>query len=211
MKKLPLSHREKLNQSKFYLDDIENIVEIFREASGEVRIETKGYALDSVQELANLGSETINDLKISIQHPHVKLELQNFIIELYIGDDSPLSRGIFEKVKAIVNKKNKSFISTLRNSAFGVGLSSAFLFLGVIAAFQQSWSLVTLALIAAITCAFWARWAWNEHFGRYSIIMLKKQAEHKSFVERNKDQIILIIVSGLVGAIITYILTELTR
>lgn len=211
MKKLPRSYSEDFNQSIFYLDDIENIVEIFREVSNDVNIETEGYSFDTVQDLAKLGSDTINKLEIKTSQPYIKLEFDNFRISLYIEDDSPLLRGVFEKIKVIVNRRNKSFNRTFRSSTFGSTISNLFLFLGVVAALIQSWSLVVLALITATVFAFLSRWAWNERFERYSIIVLKKRAENKSFLERNKDQIILIIISALSGAIITYVFTQLTK
>ena len=70
MNKLVRSHGEKLRPVKLFLDDVQKIVDILREATDKITLKTDEYELQDVKELTELGQQHINELEI-IAHDHM--------------------------------------------------------------------------------------------------------------------------------------------
>jgi len=207
VKRIRQSHGEELKPVALYLDDLERIIEIFKEASDDVRILTSEYELDSIDEFRNLHEETLNYLKISISEPFVSLELKPNGIWLFISEDELISRGVFEKIKQLLHSRRRK-LSWLTANPYLAGAavgSSAFPFFKAIDSQNVYWAVLGCSLL--MIGAIWTWWSFAGTLKKYSIVRLRRRAESPSFWKRKKDDIVLVIISAVVGALITLAIT----
>jgi len=211
MKRVKSTYVESLGPVKLFLNDVEEIVSILREVSATVDIRTDEYSMESVEELKKLDVDCIHELTIQCREPYVSLELDRYRIWLYIAEDTPVSRGLFEKVKEVLVRRRRRLARILRNPSLIWVPLGLLIYPIVIGLRLSNWSLLALGLFLLISICIWGRWAWVARFERYSTIVLRRQSEHKSFWERNKDQLLLSVISAIIGGVITYVFTILLR
>ncbi len=186
---------------QLYLDDLQRIVEIFGEMSADVSISTEEYQFENIEEdLGNLSQQTINNLRIESFAPHILLELSPGIIWLYIFNDDAVSRGLFEKVKTVLHtcRRRASFLTNHHWLAAVPG-GWAIVWLVATAGIEKEFSISTFFVLAL--SLFWGSLGYYARTKQHTIIHLKKRAELPSFWSRNKDSIILIIISSAVTSL----------
>jgi hypothetical protein len=196
-KKKSPSRTQNFKPVRLFLDDIKAIVDILQAVTKKVSIETEEYRFASVEELLKLEKESINNLTISCGNwaeiPNIRLSLKPGGTELYIDEDEPVSRGIFEKVKDVLIKCERPHARVLQFAAnylllvLAMALAPLTFFLPK----DFTWSLLAIEWLLIILGLLGGRWARKDRFQRYSIIILKKRVERKSVWERNQDQILL--------------------
>ncbi|MGA2504299.1 MAG: hypothetical protein ABSG01_09440 [Anaerolineales bacterium] len=211
MEKLLKDVSASFEPSVLYLDDIEHIIEIFKEASDKVNISTADYAIEDLNQLSKLKYESLNELNISIDNPHLSLHLKPDYLMLFTSKNDLLSIGLFEKIKAFLLKKRRPFIWLINNFV----LWSIFSFIGLYS-FTGSlqnhyWIGATLSSILIIILGFWIWYYFRVQFKIHSVIILKNRIQAPSFWKRNSDKIWLIIMSALAGGIITFLIEKATR
>jgi len=209
-KKIP-SRTEKLRPVKLYLDDLEQIVSILKVESNEVKIETDEYKYESLEELVGNRKETIYELKLgsgrSVWSP-VKLSLDKYFVELFISEDEPRLRGLFEKIKEILVKRERVY-RRLVSPIFSLIFSVFSLTIIIVNKFLYPLPLIILPflyfiIIPSATTISLIIVVWlNMEKGKYSIIVLKHRSDQVSFWKRNKDQVLLLIIGTVIGAVIT--------
>lgn len=208
MQKIVQSLGEHLKPVWLYLDDVEQIVEIFRQVSSDVSISTKEFALSDLKQLTELKKEFITDLHIQIREPYVSLSLESNRIWLYAQKDEAVSRGLFEQVKQVLSKNKRSFDQLLQNSALlGLFMGSSFPLLAIGIRESTSW-LIFLSVIMIMVSILWGWYGYQDRFKRYSIVIPKYRIETPSFWKRNSDAFLLSIFSAIIGGIITLILVK---
>lgn len=209
MKKIIPSRSEDLKSARLYLDDIKEIFEILFNSAENVTIETKNYMLDSMEDFTELHEEKIHDITLSSQEPYVTVKFSPSRISLYIGKDNNESRGIFEKIKKILIKCERPFTWILHNSvAYTLCTYLFFCLIGFSIAIKDAFLSVYFSLLF-ILCLLWAIYGWNDRFYHFSTIILKYRINYPSFIKRNKDRIIIALISAVVSAILTWILSLL--
>jgi len=208
MEKVKISHGEHLRLVTLYRDDLENLVKIFHELTGAIDIQTAGYRLANLEELPQLRTDTIDSLALRCHDPYVSLTIEPGRIWLYIDDNSPVQRGLFEKIKAYINSKYPLGRWVLDNSIMPGNLGGASLALLVMGAMRGSNLFLTIGIAGVILSFFWIWWA---IFGvrKRRIMILTRRSEASNFLVRKKDDLILAIVSALLGALVTFVVTKL--
>ena len=206
MEKKTPSRSETLKPVKLYLDDLEQIVSILKAESSEVKIETDEYKYESLEELVGSKKETIYKLKLICgKWPHVDLNLNSYSVELFISEDEPKLRGVFEKIKEILVKRERiyrRFVSFRWAMIFS--LAPGIIFLGKVVFFPSAptpFSFLWFFIILSLIINLWLRLERD----KYSIIVLKHKIDQESFLKRNKDQVWLLIfgaVFGIVGTVL---------
>lgn len=209
MREITKSHGQRLEPVKLYLDDLERIVEVLRSVSSDIRITTGQYALDNLGELPLLKREFLRELEITIREPHVSLECSHSGIWLYISDDNPISRGLFDKVREILLQRRRllaplGFVSGLGGALFSAGLFA--LFRGMI----KAHAITVVGAILCLALAIGAIWYsyWEQERG-YAIIIPKYEMDAPSFLKRNADQVALAVISAILGGLIALLLAKL--
>ena len=181
---------------KLYYDDIEEIYNIFKEQKEDIKIEADQYELDKLSEIFTIKKNYFTNLKISIYNPYVSLEFSATSIRLYASDDTPLQRGIFEKLKACIIKKERFLLSKL------LTYKAFFIYLFIMSSLSF-WNdkYITLTLGIGGMISYFAVVYYS--LKRYSEIIPLKRNEKLNIFQRNKDQIFSAIVGGLIVLLIT--------
>jgi len=210
IKKKSPSRTEFLKPVTLFRDDLDRIVEILQAASPKISIETDEYVFESVDDLVKTGQKIINNLVITcgdiLTSPHLMLFLKPHRIELFAREDEPLSRGLFEKIKDILIKRERIYARFLHAGWVLFAFAIALPILGI---WYKNSPLSAFSFLFTLSGILIMTWARRDRFERYSTIFLKKRAEQDSFWDRNKDQVLLAVISAVVGGLITVALTNL--
>ena len=216
MKKIKKSHRKMIEPVVLYFDDLEKIIEIFKEASNDIEISTDEYELETIKEIKESDKEILNSLSIMIHEPYVSLELKPNEVWLYISEDEPVSRGVFEKIKQLLSSRRQKLywlakINWISGGMFyGAIAGSSVLFLGP-GILEKNIYNILLGCSILILGLILSLWSYNLWMKRHSIIYTKRRIESTSFWNRKKDDIVLAIIFAIVGSIITLLITQLFK
>lgn len=187
---------------KLYYEDIEDIYKIFREHTEDIKIEADEYKLERIDEVIDIDKKYFTSLKINIYEPYVSIDFSQNSIRLYASDDTPLQRGLFEKLKAILLKKERFILSKL------LTYKAFFLFL-LISSTISLWDNIYIRSIIGISCVITYITVVYYNLKLYSIIIPIKRASQLGYFKRNKDQLITSSISAILGGIIVLIITKL--
>lgn len=215
MKKIKKSYGEGLDPVILYYDDLERIIEIFKEGSKEINISTDEYEFEDITEIQKIDKEKLDSLTIDIQNPYVSLNFKPDSIWLYISEDTSASRGIFEKLKYLLTKRRRILCFPAKSYFFSGVLSGgiigwSFWFLLNAIVFEENIvrnvQLGGIILILGIILSYWILYFIPRN---YSTIYTKKRNELPSFWARKKDDIFLVILGSILGIVGTLLITIL--
>jgi len=206
MKKIDKSISKEYLPVNLYLDDLENIHGILREVSDSVSIETDEYKFDTIEEVAsNRKGDRIKELHLkTTTNPHVTLGFTPLWARIYVSSSEANGAGIFYKLNQVIEKRTRT-LKWLYSFyvPFIVGgimlLSSRFL---PSLTYSSSPFYVSLAVSVTALLFMWVIWITYVRLRKHSTIALIHRSTEKSFLQRNKDNLILVIISALLGAIL---------
>lgn len=115
MKKFPASLAERIGQVRLYLDDLQELIELFSGAGPTVEFTGGGYQFDSAVELAESGKATRSNLEMIVHQPFVRLTIERGEARLYRGDDSMAARGVFDAAREVLRRRRLTLRSVLTN------------------------------------------------------------------------------------------------
>jgi hypothetical protein len=204
---------EYLKPVKLYFDDIEELVDIFHNAGADIQIEADDYKIASPEEILSIKKPYFTDLKIRQCNISVSVDFSSNGIWLFAAEDTPVQRGLFEQTKSILRKKRRLlapfFQSSILSGLF-LGASSWFIIGSSLITMSRAWQLfigVSMIFIGAL-------WMWFGHlsrFRRFSIIVPFRKSDRPNFWIRNRDQIILALISAALGAIGAFVITYILQ
>lgn len=205
------AHSERLTPVVLYLDDLERILEVLKGASEAVEISTLEYELGSLDEITNIQKETLSSLSIAIRNPYLSLEFKPYEISLFISEDTPISRGLFEKIKQLLHNRRRKLSWLITNdwvwvlAPYLIALPLGWFVVQGILSNNMHDVLLGCALAVPGTVLYW--WTWQVSSNKYSIIHLRRRTELPSFWKRNKDEILIAAISAIVGSIVGSLIT----
>jgi hypothetical protein len=212
-KRKPVS--ESLNPVILYYDDIEALFYIFQELSSNVELSTDEYDLASLADLLALEKDVMHSLVIKVKQPFTYLELSPKSIRLYTDEDTIAQRGIIEKLKQYLNKRQRKLCWLIGNANLSLFVCLLSLVAAIVALVSGNLIAISLIVPAAILCTLWARWAWIIEWRKWTVIYLKRKKDMPNFFMRKRDDVILAGISGLIGALLgalmTLLITKITR
>ena len=204
MKKKNISIENVYKCPHIYLDDLEDIIEIFKEANiTNINIETKDY---TYSDLTDISKEltSINGLKLYSTNPHIYINFLKNYSNIYIPYPDIISLGIFTKINLIIKKRERKILWIYCKLIY---ITSAILLLLTIIILLLK---INLSIITFSTILFFAiilgPTSISFRFYHYSKIEFFKLNNLPNFFKRNKEWLIPII-AAITGSIITFILT----
>jgi hypothetical protein len=191
---------------RLYLDDLQEIVGFLEEPCDRVEIQTGDKVLDSLDELQSLKKEVLHKLKISGWAPYISVDMSPNQIWLYIAEDTPESRGLFEKIKTVLVRCQRP-LSGLFHSSSLVGLAWPLTIWGVVLGLKvDSVFLASMFGVLFLLTIAWAICGFRDWTRRFTAVVPKHRVDSPGFLKRNKDKILLSIISALIGALVAYAL-----
>jgi hypothetical protein len=205
MERVVESYGESYLAVVLYLDDLNEMVEILKEVSKDVNIVMGGYKLNGLPEARQVGREVTFSCELTAHRPFIAVHLAPDDVRLFIEKDDVVSRGAFEKIRAILRGRRAPF-AWLSNShwvAWGLTIPAAGFWWALFSGLEQrnSYSIL-LGLIGVVFYFGLVRWGFILDRKRHTIIHLRRRVEVPSFWQRNKDKIIVGTSLSLIGLII---------
>jgi hypothetical protein len=199
MKKLIRSYSVHPKPVRLYLDDLEEIVNIMKESCEQVDIEVGEYHLDSVDELPKMSQEVFHQMEISSPDPYFSLDLDPSGIRLVIARDTPSSRGILEKVNAVLVRRGRWFAPLLNTPMFVVALAMLFvlIFVPLLFGFSPGPSITYQVLLNVAWFGVFLYVAYN-CVKNFTTIVARRRIESPAFFKRNADKIIVGVVTSII-------------
>ncbi|MFY9143083.1 hypothetical protein [Sulfuricurvum sp.] len=199
MKKTKKHIIENLKPMSLYLDDIEKLVEMFKEVSNELYIEFDSYELENISEIQLLNIESTNKMKLISRNPYISIEFSNNGIGLYSDDDSAIQKGCIAKIKDYLSNKNRKFTYIYHSSILSGGAIGLSLVPLIINMKNGDLSKIIFYSMLLLLALLWSFFGMRDQFRNYSIIYAKPRNASPNFLQRNKDQIIVASIGAFIG------------
>lgn len=195
---------------KIYVDDLEKIVAVLDDNSIKYSLETDNYKYDSLTELINATADRkTKNLKIQTSNPYMTIEFHKMWAKIYVSVDDMLTTGLFHKIDEIINQSRR-LIPFFYSYSF-VWLVN--ILLPIESALLNRDGKLFPEYIDTTLYILWVFWLARATYIRlvkHSSIQLIKKEHVSSFLQRKRDDLILALLSALVGAILGIIGTILT-
>jgi len=193
---------ESFPPARLFLDDIEKIIEAFKEISDTtVSLENEVAYFENAEDLKNLKSEFITSLTINSAKPYVSLDFEPDGIRFYAAEDTLLSRGLLDKVRTILRPRQHIYLNKKCQGFFAFitgilgGLSLILIFYGIR---KFNYLILFFSAILFLIAYLFAKFDYDLFYKKYSIIFLYKKSDKISFWKRNREQITIEIIIGIV-------------
>lgn len=198
--------------SKLYLDEINDLLDIIQENGFKYEITINNFELESREEIEKFSEKKVEKFEIYISEIRFHIEYEKNKIIIFF-DDSLKSQGMktsFEKY--LINNENK--LQKFLNS-FSVVLTGFILsfFLGVYSFFQfsnrKSISYI-ITIIGLLGSFIIINNIINSTFYK-KLIFLENKSNCRNFFVRQKDGIVLSLLSLIIGSLLTLLVELIIR
>lgn len=212
MEKIKKSYSKEYPILRMFIDDLEQIVSIFKENYKDFEIKADVYKLEDISELSKINKQEIKNFSINTYTPYISLDISESSVSLYIEDKDNLKlRGIFSKIDAILNRRI-SFLRIL--TSYWMQIPFHVIIWLNLYLFPKEYYKTIRILLVILTLALliiWFLWRQSISLKKHSLIYLFNSQSKIGFFKRNKDKILLSIFSAVVGSILTVGLTWLIK
>ena len=191
-------------------DEIEEICNIFTENNIEYEIYTDKYLFNTKDELFSSGiDDKIKLLEIKARKPYLTIEFRHFYTKLYMSSNEIKDLGLLHELDIVLKKSQRS-LSFLYSSYV---LYSVMLLFTIVAAFLRKFATIseTIYSYSYIVIFFYFIVVTYVRFFTYSTIYLSSKRSKPNFLKRKKDDLILLVIGAILGAILTIITTKLIK
>ena len=196
---------------RLYLDDLEKIEHILSE-SKYISIRTAEYKFDGFDELKkkyfqNSGNISII-LNVSTQTPVVQINLGGYRNSLFCSTSDVLGSGFFTSIDSILKKSSRragwpqllTIYVTLSLSSFALGATWKSQLL------EEAWPYVVGASASFLS---WAIWVFYISSFRKLEVVMGNRGQSRGFFLRNRDSLVVAIISAAVSVALTLIMSRL--
>jgi hypothetical protein len=214
MKKINESKCCSLPTAHLQYDDLEELISILSAHSKQVSIIVDGVEYDSLDELKQHSGNYINNLEIVSQGPNVSLEFKRHKLifmssGIWLYANGRDVEGLFLRIREYILERQSRvlvFFPKFLMPLLLVGILSAGIWFYGLLSITKSPSLAikVMVLIFFYSAAFYCF-----HHGHLYTISMRKKKDVESFLRRNQDQLILVIISAFVAALATVIVTRM--
>ena len=203
----PVADMKKLKKQKnfgrsyrpvvIWLEDLAEIVSTLKENAQDVHISTEDYLFATVEELkGHFGTQTQFAMEVTGSIPYVRLELTRLWVKLHVSA-GPQSAQLFHDIDSIFARGQRRFPFLYSN-----WMVLPILIGGPVVRFfpEQIAPIVGVQAVLAV----WYLWVLFIRMRQTAVVNLQRRSEVRPFLERNKDQLLLLLIGGIVGGLITF-------
>jgi hypothetical protein len=187
-----------------YLDDVNAIITAVN--AKEMEIYNENYRFSSLEELKeHFGPAEINIITLAFLKPSVSVEFLKYTARVFVGSD-PNSGQTFHEVDEILARcaRKPAIIYSFWFGLFGAAPGFVPLFVKHNEGWANTATGCWVALFFGSVC-----WASYVRFRRYATVYLVRRHERKSFWQRNSDQIVMQVITLIIGAVLGIAGTQL--
>lgn len=210
-----------------YRNDLENLLSILANNFSDIKAKGVGYKLGNpfqIDEYLDLSKEEFSTLSIEAsgiknapqEKPFSSIRISfGSYPSIDIPCESHFFQGIARGIEVILKNRKRKLTSFILNP-FWYGFSGALLVLMYLIILLISYKYKKIFIFSILPLMFFLfmiiffKFIRNLINAKYKVQLFKENfSDKKTFLERNKDQIVLIIISVISGAIITTLVTSL--
>ncbi len=220
---------------RLYLDDIEELIQLFKKYYNEVSIVIDDYIINDNVTISDIKKEAVSSFSIQ-SHPYydkdskvlrgrITLELtQSYALLRIANDTDPFLLGIASQIDTVLmRRKSRLDLFTSAKTVSRIALVAGVLSmaLGLIGIFisraylSKPFSMADF--MAGLLCmtiglgtfVIWSTWAYNVRNKRYCLIYLTAYHAKSNFFKRQKEQIFLLLIGAVIGSVVTVLVNWL--
>jgi hypothetical protein len=213
MKHTPSSLSKNYKPLILWRDDLEEITSIIQRRGATLEIKHAEYSYETVEELeGHIGPRDQTEFKISGSKPYISIDLDSHRTSLYVGGGEPDASGIFFELDRVLAARQRRW-PLLYSMWFCQSILLSLVAINVLASHLQiaPWYVPTFLAVIQIAAMLWLVWAFFVGLIRHSIVRMERRATARSFLRRNKDQLIVAIIAAVVGAVLGILGTKLSE
>ena len=199
-----VSYSKNYSALKLFREDLDEIINIFKNNFSEFDIEIDEYIIDDISEIDEIKKEKTNRLSIETYengYSYLNLFKNYAILNISDKNDTKLL-GVFHQLDELISKKEYTFLKIITSSwVFYVMVTTI-----VIGLYTILWSNTLLISFIIIIIPFLLILLiilidFHMTLKKHSIIYLIHSTSKIGFFERNKDQLSIGLICAIVGAI----------
>jgi hypothetical protein len=202
VKRLAKNLSRSLPPVKVFVDDIKTVIDIMSKASDNptFALSTDQYSLDDLKWLEELKGQKVGELNITLVEPRIDVSIMSSGVLLWTWQETPAIRGVLDEVAEFLVSKRRKFSWKEKGILKAFYALFAFSFIVLMAQFivGLGWLLYVCGLGFFVALVLFIRM-----FTVKSSIIPEKRVERKSFLERNRDQVIVAIVTAALTFVAT--------
>lgn len=211
LEKVAEIYEEAFYDCNLYLNDIEEILNIFKEVNGSgIELIVNSYKLNDLDEIKNDKFSEITKLQISMHNPYITFNYSNNRIILFSINNSTLNIGACEKIKSIINKRKSKYYAISKKIIPGIiGGISGFIIGPLIfevfinKAVNQT-RIMNYTKFLAIYLIF--SFIYFKFFNKIKTNIFNSNFTKENFFSRNKEKIILLAIGSLITMVMQLLL-----
>lgn len=185
-------------------EDLTEIVSSLKQHAEEVHVSTEDYLFKSLDELKeHVGAQaTLFALDINTLQPSVSIDLARSHSRLYISA-GPQAAQLLLDLDGILSRCQRPFPWAYR-FWFVMLLPVVSVVLNVFYLNARPEMVAQIASLALNGLSLWAVWVTYVNLRRLCVIKMQRRSERRSFLERNQDQLIMLLVGAVIGGFATF-------
>jgi len=208
MKKRTKSLRQELPPCTLFLDDIEEIIQKMKAVTSDIKFANKDYEFDSLKELIKNSGNKIKELDISGYG--ISVDIEKHRISIYVSGYKEKDIGIFYTLREFLKNKAGWLRRFLRPWRWWLIFWFSLMGIGIICViiknvpelkmFVDIFSIILGLMLFCWVISLLLMW-------KGSTIYLERRHKVSKFWERNRDTIIVGIITAIIGGIVVGIIT----
>jgi hypothetical protein len=173
--------------------------------SEKIDISTEDYSFESLDEVEeHFGQRPINTLKIASAKPHVSVTFGRMGSTWWVYA-SPTAAQLFLAIEGILKRcerRPRTFYGTWISPIVFLPLAMSFIWDPKIGEFP-------VLLVPSLLIFIWVLRVAYINLRWHSVLHMQRRHETPSFFQRNKDQMWMLVISAIVGGLLTFAGTQL--
>jgi hypothetical protein len=174
-------------------------------ASEKIEISTEDYSFESLDEVEeHFGQRPINTLKIASVKPHMSVTFGRMGSTCWVYA-SPTAAQLFLAIEGILERCERR-----PRKFYGTWISPiAFLPLAMTFIWDPKIGVFPVMLVPSLLIFSWVLRVGYINLRWHSVLHMQRRYETPSFFQRNKDQMWMLVISAIVGGLLTFAGTQL--
>jgi len=212
MEKVISSSVKNIHGKRVYVDGLEKIIGILQNNGEEIEIKTEEYVFEDLQELEKYyeNNEGPEEISIVSRNPYLRIRFRKDEISIYLDQENPERIVIRSLIEEEIRKWNRKFSFTGNWYLFWICLLIYFaLSRRNIETIGRETYLLLAAPVSIVTIIVFVYKILSDFtkFGRPFV--LKRVGRDGGFFVRNKDTLLVALISAIVGSVCTILASKI--
>jgi hypothetical protein len=192
---------------RLYKSDLDKIFNLFKDNYPKIEIVADGFKLDDISELSKIKKQEIVDFEISAYNPRLSVDFSGNSASIYLSDEDDIKlRGLAAQIGDILSKRK----SPLRFLAsfwleIPIGMIALLIYFNALSLIKDTKFQVMALLGFVLFMILFGILGHRIEEKKHCLIYLYDRSSAPGFFKRNKDNILIIVISALIGSFLTLV------